>query len=81
MLKRPLSSNLELILQNSKIDRRNNRCTPGRAVGCLRKGSPFNSLALGKKEKRERKQELQADMGKQLSKINFCADDKFRKGC
>lgn len=55
------------------------------AVECLRKGSPFNSLALGKREKKERKQELQADMssiaiGKQLSnfQINFCADVQKR---
>lgn len=46
MLRRPFASDLELIPQNSKIDGRNNRCTPGRAVECLRKGSHFKSLAL-----------------------------------
>lgn len=55
-----LSSYLELILQNSKIDGRNNRRTPGRAVECLRKGSPFKSLALGKRKRKRKKQELQA---------------------
>lgn len=63
MLKRPLSSNLELILQNSKIDRRNNRCTPGRAVGCLRKGSPFNSLALGKRKKEKESRSFRLILG------------------